>query len=242
VPLCESNPFEAVHTNVLGTKNLIEAAMDEEVDRFITISTDKAVNPINVLGASKLLAERLTVSANLYKGGRKTLFSCVRFGNVLNSNGSVLPIFHEQARRGGPITITDEEMTRFIMSIDKAAYLVLEAARVSKGGEIFILKMPALRIKDLARAVLEEIAPQHGHKTDEVRLEVVGRRNGEKMYEELMNEDEAEIASETDDMFILNPLDSVKGSRGDNKKIYKSKDSEFMDITQIRQAISEALV
>lgn len=159
VPLCESNPFEAVQTNVLGTRNLIEAAMNEEVQKFITISTDKAVNPINVLGASKLLAERLTASANLYKGRRKTKFSCVRFGNVLNSQGSILPTFTEQVKRGGPVTLTHPDMTRFIMTIDKAIELVLKAALLSKGGETFILKMSGLRIEDLAKAVIEEMAP-----------------------------------------------------------------------------------
>jgi len=241
VPLCESNPFEAVQTNVLGTKNLIEAALQEDAGKFITISTDKAVNPINVLGASKLLAERLTISANLYKGKRKTIFSCVRFGNVLNSQGSVLPVFKDQIKKGGPLEITHEDMTRFVMSIDKAVDLVLKASQISKGGEVFILKMPALRVKDLAEAMIKEIAPRYKIIPGKIKMKFIGKRNGEKMHEELMNEDEAEIASETKDMFIL-PSSNLKGNNNGNKpKIYHSKSSELMSIKEIKKLLREIL-
>jgi FlaA1/EpsC-like NDP-sugar epimerase len=239
VSLCESNPFEAVKTNVLGTKNLIEVALEEEVEKFVTISTDKAVNPVNVLGASKLLAERLTVSANLYKGKRKTVFSCVRFGNVLNSQGSVLPIFKAQVGKGGPVEITDKGMTRFIMSIERATELVLKAAHVSKGGEIFILKMSALRISDLAKAVIEEIAPKYGHDPKSIEVKFVGKRDGEKMYEELMNEDEAEIVHETDDMFILSSFNSKQKKATNRRKIYKSTDARLMTIGEIKNLLKE---
>jgi len=239
VPLCESNPFEAVQTNVLGTKNLIEAALQEEVENFITISTDKAVNPINVLGASKLLAERLTVSANLYRGKRKTTFSCVRFGNVLNSQGSVLPVFREQLKNGGPLKVTDLGMTRFIMSMDNAVTLVLKAAQLSKGGEIFILKMAGLSIKDLAKAVIEEIAPEYKHVPEEIEIKLIGKRDGEKMYEELMNEDEAKIASETEDMFVLSSFNCQKNNNGAQVRVYKSRDSKLMTIDEIRKLLRE---
>lgn len=236
VSLCEFNPFDAIQTNVVGTKNLIEAALDEEVDRFITISTDKAVNPVNVLGASKLLAERLTVSANLYKGSRKTIFSCVRFGNVLNSQGSVLPLFKEQIRKGGPVTITDEAMTRFVMSIDKATELVLKAAKVSKGGEIFILKMDALRIKDLAQAVIAEIAPRHKHDPASIAYELIGRKHGEKLYEELLNEHEAENAHEIEDMFILSP-NGKSLPKQNGSKLYESRNMRLMAVEEIRSML-----
>ena len=236
VSLCEFNPFDAIQTNVLGTKNLIEAALDEEVDRFITISTDKAVNPVNVLGASKLLAERLTVSANLYKGRRKTVFSCVRFGNVLNSQGSVLPLFRDQIRKGGPVTITDEGMTRFVMSIDKATELVLKAAKVSKGGEIFILKMEALRIKDLAHAAIAEIAPLHKHDPAGIRTELIGKKHGEKLYEELLNEYEAENAHEDEDMFILSP-NGKNVPRQNVEKLYESRNTRLMAVEEIRKML-----
>lgn len=243
VSFCETNPFEAVQTNVLGTKNLLEVATDEEVEKFITISTDKAVNPVSVLGASKLLAERLTVSANLYKGARKTTFSCVRFGNVLNSQGSVVPIFRSQVEKGGPVKVTDFDMTRFIMSMEDAVNLVLKAAQQSKGGEIFILKMPAVCIKDLAVATINELAPGYGYIPENIKMEVIGRREGEKMFEELMNEDEAEIVSDADDMFVLESfkLNSLCANKGEKekemKRIYKSNKSNFMSVKEIQQML-----
>ncbi len=243
VSFCESNPFEAVQTNVLGTKNLLEVAMDEEIEKFVTISTDKAVNPVNVLGASKLLAERLTVSANLYKGARTTTFSCVRFGNVLNSQGSVVPIFRSQVAKGGPVRITDLGMTRFIMSMDDAVNLVLKAVQQSKGGETFILKMPAVCIKDLAAAAIKELAPRYGYAPGNIEMEVIGRREGERMFEELMNDDEAETVSDTDDMFVL-PLFKPdgfhlnKGAREKTmEKMYKSNKSSFLSVEAIQQML-----
>ena len=205
VPLCEYNPFEAVKTNTIGTQNLIDVAIDEEVEKFITISTDKAVNPVNVMGATKLLAERLTVSANFYKGRRKTAFSCVRFGNVLDTRGSVIPQFRKQIKNGGPLTITNPDMTRFMMSIPNAVELVLKATEISKGGEIFILKMPALRAKDLAEVMIEELAPKYGYKSEEIEVKIIGKRFGEKMHEELMTEDESTNAYEIEDMFVVLP-------------------------------------
>jgi FlaA1/EpsC-like NDP-sugar epimerase len=203
VPLCEYNPFEAVKTNVIGTQNLIDVAIDEEVEKFITISTDKAVNPVNVMGATKLLAERLTVSANFYKGKRKAAFSCVRFGNVLDTRGSVIPLFRKQIENGGPITITDSNMTRFMMSIPKAVELVLKSAGMTNGGETFIFKMPAIRIGNLADAVIQELAPKYGYASNEIKIEIIGKRAGEKLYEELMTEDEAENAYEDEEMFVV---------------------------------------
>ena len=149
--------------------------MDEEVEKLITISTDKAVNPINVMGATKLLAERLTVSANYYKGERETVFSCVRFGNVLDSRGSAVPLFREQIEKGGPVTVTNPDMTRFVMSIPKAVDLVLKATELAQGGEIFILKMPVLRIGDLARAMIDELAPRYGYHPQSIKVEIVAR-------------------------------------------------------------------
>jgi FlaA1/EpsC-like NDP-sugar epimerase len=205
VPLCEYNPFEAVKTNVIGTQNLIDVAIDEEVEKFITISTDKAVNPVNVMGATKLLAERLTVSANFYKGERKTAFSCVRFGNVLDTRGSVSPLFRKQIKNGGPLTITDLNMTRFMMSIPKAVELVLKSAEMAKGGEIFIFKMPSLRIGDLAETMIRELAPDYGYDPNEIKIKTLEKRAGEKLYEELMREEEAENAYEDDEMFVVLP-------------------------------------
>ena len=205
VPLCEYNPFEAVQTNVLGTENIIEAALGEDVEKLITISTDKAVNPINVMGATKLLAERLTTSVDYHKGLKRTIFSCVRFGNVLDSRGSVLPLFRKQIEQGGPVMITDPNMTRFVMSISRAVDLVLKAAEMAEGGEIFILKMPVVRIDDLAEAMIEELAPKYGHDPTKIPIEIINARAGEKIYEELMTEEESKKASEIDDMFVILP-------------------------------------
>ena len=205
VPLCEYNPFEAVKTNVIGTQNLLELSIDEGIEKLITISTDKAASPVNVMGATKLLAERLTIAANQYKGSRKTVFSCVRFGNVLGSRGSVIPLFKSQIQKGGPITVTDPEMQRFVMDINRAIELVLESARIAKGGEIFIFKMPALNIGDLAEVMVEKLAPKFGFKPSQIEIRMVGKREGEKSFEDLMTEDEALHAYETKDMFVIVP-------------------------------------
>jgi UDP-N-acetylglucosamine 4,6-dehydratase/5-epimerase len=210
VPLCEYNPFEAVKTNVIGTQNLLELSIDEGIEKLITISTDKAANPINVMGATKLLAERLTIAANQYKGSRKTVFACVRFGNVLGSRGSVIPLFKSQIQKGGPITVTDPEMQRFVMDIDRAIELVLESARLAKGGEIFIFKMPALNIGELAEVMAEKLAPEYGLKPSQIEIKMVGKRDGEKSFEDLMTEEEALHAYETNDMFIIVPAVKMK--------------------------------
>jgi FlaA1/EpsC-like NDP-sugar epimerase len=205
VPLCEYNPFDAVKTNVIGTQNVLDAALIAGVDRVINVSTDKAVSPTNVMGATKLLAERLTISANYYKGEKETAFSSVRFGNVLNSRGSVIPVFRQQIRDGGPVTITDRKMTRFFMDIPSAADLIIRAASLAKGREIFILKMPAIKILDLAEVMIQELAGPLGHRPADIHTRVIGKRDGEKLHEELMTENEAERAWESDDMFLILP-------------------------------------
>src|SRR3989338_649140 len=156
VALNEYSPFESVKTNVIGTQNLLEAALTHQIETFINISTDKAANPTSTMGASKLLAERLTVGMDYFKGLAKTTFANVRFGNVLNSSGSVVPIFMEQIKAGGPITITDKRMVRYFMTIPDAVNLIFKAASLAVGGEIFILKMPALKIWDLAQVMVEK--------------------------------------------------------------------------------------
>jgi len=237
VLLCEYNPFEAVKTNVLGTQNLIEAAIDEEVEKLITISTDKAVNPVNVMGATKLLAERLTISANYYKGQRKTAFSCVRFGNVLDSRGSVAPLFREQIKRGGPVTLTDPNMTRFMMSIPKAVDLVLKAAEMAQGGEIFILKMATLRIGDLAEVMIEELAPRYGHDPKATPVKIIGKRPGEKNHEELLTEDEAEYAHEIEDMFIIYPAVENQEVGKISVRKYTSDNERLLTKEEIRKML-----
>lgn len=205
VPACEYNPFEAVKTNVIGTQCVIEAAIEQEVKNVIAISTDKAVNPINTMGATKLLAEKLIIDANFYRGDVGTVFACVRFGNVIGSRSSVVPFFEEQIKKGGPITITEPEMIRFIMPINKAVELVFKALTLAKGGEIFILKMPIIKLIDLAEVILENVASKYNINSKDIKIEYVGRRPGEKISEALMTEEEALNAIETDDMFIIYP-------------------------------------
>jgi len=205
VPLCEYNPFEAIKTNVLGAQNVIEAAFINNVDKVINISTDKAVNPANTMGATKLLAEKLIIDANEGKGSKGTVFSSVRFGNVLFSRGSVIPLFEGQIKQKKSITITNPEMTRFVMSISNTIELVFKATLMAKGGEIFILKMPVVKLGDLAEVVIEEYAEKYGYKKWQIKKKVIGLRPGEKMFEELMTETEAAMAFETEEMLIIPP-------------------------------------
>jgi len=182
VAACEYNPFEVVKTNVDGTQNVIEAALANNVERVINISTDKAINPTNTLGASKLLAERIIAAAQCFRGAHKTIFASVRFGNVLGSRGSVTGLFRNQIREGGPVTVTDPEMTRFIMSIPQAVNLVLKAAWMAQGRETFILKMPATKISDLAATMIDELAPVYDRVKKDIEIKTIGRRAGEKHW------------------------------------------------------------
>jgi len=240
VPLCEFNPYDAVQTNVQGTRNIVDAAIKEEVAKLITISTDKAVNPINVMGATKLLAERLTISANYYKGPRRTAFSCVRFGNVLGSRGSVLPVFREQIAGGGPVTITDPDMTRFVMSQRAAADFILKTAEITRGGEIFILKMPALRIADLAAVMIEEYAPRYGRDPAGIKIEITGKRVGEKDHETLLTGDEAVMARESSDMFIIaTPETEDRKLKKATVSNYASGNADLLGKEEIRKMLRE---
>ena len=236
VPSCEYNPFEAVQTNVLGTQNVIEAALESNVEKVINISTDKAVNPINVMGATKLLAERLTATADQYKGAKKrTILASVRFGNVLESRGSVLPLLRAQIKEKF-VTITDPAMTRFFMPRSKAIELVLRAGEMAKGGETFILKMPAVRIFDFVKVVIVDLAPQYGFSPEEIEIKTIGERPGEKTHEELMTAEEMLRVKETDDMFILMP-NQVK-LRDVGNKGYFSKGS-FLSKEEIEKLLKE---
>jgi FlaA1/EpsC-like NDP-sugar epimerase len=193
----EYNPFEAIKTNVYGIQNVIEAAIDNAVEKVIFTSSDKAVNPCNVMGATKLLGERLITAANSYRGvASDTIFSSVRFGNVLGSRGSVSPLFKRQIQQGGPVTITNTKMTRFIMPMHEAIDLLFNATKLARGGEIFAFKMNTLKITDLAEVMIDELAPKYGHSPDTVKREIIGNKLGEKLYEELMTKDESEMALE----------------------------------------------
>ena len=205
VPACEYNPFEAVKTNILGAVNVIDAAIDTGVERVIALSTDKAVNPINLYGATKLFAEKLFVQGNAYVGARQTKFSCARYGNVVASRGSVIPLFQQQ-KETGVLTVTDKRMTRFWLTLSAGVDFVLRCLERMQGGEIFIPRIPSMNIMDLAEA----IAP--GCKT-----EVTGIRPGEKIHELLVSSDEARFTLEFPDMYVIQPA-QMWSERGDWKE------------------------
>ena len=201
VELNEYSPFESVKTNVLGTQNMLEAALVNNIETFINISTDKAANPTSTMGASKLLAERLTSGANNFKGNARTVFASVRFGNVLNSSQSVLPIWREEIKQGQPLTITDKNMVRYFMTVEDAVSLICKAAATAKGGEVFILKMPALKIIDLAETLSEILAQP-------LKIKAVGKRQGEKLFEKIVTRTEASLALELPEMFVLPTIEN----------------------------------
>ena len=196
VPACEYNPFEAVKTNIHGAQNVINAAIDAGIKKVIALSTDKAVTPVNLYGATKLCSDKLFIQGNAYAGERKTRFACVRYGNVIGSRGSVIPVFLKQ-KENGRITITDERMTRFWITLDQAVKLVLKGFRYMEGGEIFVPRIPSMRIMDLAKAV----AP-------DCEIDFIGIREGEKLHEALTGEDEGRNAYLYKNMYVLVPSHS----------------------------------
>lgn len=205
VILCERTPFEAVQTNIHGVKNVILAAAENDVERVIFTSSDKAVNPTNVMGTSKLMGERIMTAANSNRRGKGPIFSSTRFGNVLGSSGSVIPIFKRQISKGGPVTLTDPEMTRFIMTIEESVRLVIDSAQIACGGEVFITKMPVVRIEDMANVMIQELASDFGYAPEDIEIEVIGTKPGEKLYEELMSDEETRRAQELERYFAVLP-------------------------------------
>lgn len=237
VPACEYNPFEAVKTNVLGTQNVIECAIENKVKKVVYASSDKAVSPTNTMGATKLLAERLIASADYWKGGNTPIFDAVRFGNVIGSRGSVVPLWEEQVISKREITVTDPNMTRFMISVGSAVDLTLRACEIAKGGEIFVLKMPVVRLGDLAEVVVEKVCGKYGIPVSDVNIRRIGLRPGEKMYEELMTEDEAQYTIEYEDMFAIKTLGNQAGAVGKNARSYRSDSEVSIDKQQIIQLI-----
>lgn len=205
VVLCERSPFEAVQTNIQGVSNVIKAALESNVGKVIFTSSDKAVNPTSVMGTSKLMGERLMTAANSNLRRDGCIFASTRFGNVLGSRGSVIPIFREQIRRGGPVTLTAAEMTRFIMSIQQAVRLVIDSAMLACGGEVFVTKMPVICIKDLAEVMIKELAPIYKHDPESIGIEMIGIKPGEKLYEELMSGEEIRRSYELERYFAVLP-------------------------------------
>jgi UDP-N-acetylglucosamine 4,6-dehydratase len=201
----EYNPFEATQTNVVGTQNVIDACLSAGVSTMVLTSSDKAANPTSVMGASKLLAEKLTSAAENYRGAHRTRFASVRFGNVLGSRGSALELFFRQILAGGPVTVTDPTMTRFVMSTDRAVELAIRASELARGGEVFVFKMPAARLADLVSAAIDVAAEASGRHPSSIATLDIQPRPGEKPYEELMTEDESIRARDIGEMFAVMP-------------------------------------
>lgn len=231
VPACEYNPFEAVQTNVLGAQHVVDCAIDSGVERVVALSTDKAVNPVNLYGATKLCAEKIVVQGNAYAAQSKTVLACVRYGNVVGSRGSVVPVFREQAQ-AGRITITDERMTRFWITLPQAVDLVLFALEHATGGEVFIPKIPSMEVVDLAEAV----APG-------VPRDVVGIRPGEKLHEVLLTDDEARHSIDADDVYVVLPEHPwwtdeprwLEGKPLPDGFVYASNtNDEWLDVAELR--------
>jgi UDP-N-acetylglucosamine 4,6-dehydratase len=233
VPACEYNPFEAIQTNIMGGRNVIDAAINQGVKRILALSTDKAVNPINLYGATKLCAEKMFVQANAYAGAQDTRFSCARYGNVVGSRGSVIPVFLEQKKRG-KITITDPRMSRFWITLDQGVHFVIRCIEQMHGGEIFVPKIPSMRLTDMAQAV----APG-------CEIEYIGIRPGEKLHEALVSEDEARNTVETDEMYVIQPshpwwkTDSWMHARAlpDGFRYASDTNTEWMSDQQVRDLI-----
>ena len=205
VILCEKSPTDAVQTNIVGVQNIIDTAIQNQVKRVLFTSSDKAVNPTNVMGTSKLMGERLMTAANAYRRGDGPIFASTRFGNVLGSRGSVIPLFKRQIAEGGPVTLTDTRMTRFIMTLKEAVRLVMESTMLARGGEVFVTKMPIVEIPVLAEVMVEELAQHYQHDPQNIQIKVIGSKPGEKLYEELLNDEEGRRTVELPRYYVVLP-------------------------------------
>ena len=245
VDLCEHSPRDAIQTNVLGAQNVVDAAEARGVERVIFTSSDKAVNPTSVMGTSKLLGERLFTAADTRRRGAGPIFASTRFGNVLGSRGSVIPLFDRQICGGGPVTLTDTRMTRFIMTLTEAVALVMDSVFLAKGGEVLVTKMPVVRIEDLARVMIQELAPTYGHEPESIEVQVIGPKPGEKMYEELLNEEEIRRAVELSRYFLIRPAirplfralreDYDEPIVGPVEQAYNSANADPMGVEELRR-------
>lgn len=227
VPVTEYNPFETVKTNIMGTQNLIEVCIKKNIDKIILASTDKAVSPINLYGSTKLTAEKLFISANLFKGKNKCKFSVARYGNVMGSRGSIIPILIKQNNFGKYFTITNKNMTRFSLTLNDATNFILNAIHKMKGKEIFVPKIPSYRILDIAKAI-----------NAKKKIKYIGIRSGEKLHEELINSSEFLKSKENDKEFILYPLNkNIKNDTIYNSSYNSYDNKKYLDVNKIKELI-----
>jgi FlaA1/EpsC-like NDP-sugar epimerase len=204
VPGCEIAPWAAVDVNIRGLSHVVDAALRHDVERLLFTSSDKAVNPTNVMGASKLMGEKLALASHMANG--RTIIACTRFGNVAGTRGSVIPVFCEQIRNGGPITLTSPDMTRFFMSLEEAGSLVIDSMMSARNGEIFVTRMCTMRIEALARVLKRLVAPSYGRLPGAIETVICGLRPGEKMHEELITDEEARRSFATREYIVVTPL------------------------------------
>ena len=237
VPSCEYNPFEAVKTNILSAQNIIDSAIDNRVSRVMAISTDKAVNPINLYGATKLCAEKIFIQGNSYSGKTGVRFSCARYGNVIGSRGSVVPMFKKQ-KTSGIVTITDKRMTRFWITLDQGVDFVIRCIEMMKGGEVFVPKIPSMKVLDLANVIVPEC-----------KIKEIGIRPGEKINEVLITEDEARHTEEFKDFFIIEPefhwwsKNNFKGSKKlkDGFRYSSDNNSRWLTKEEMKKLIASVI-
>jgi len=253
VVACEYNPFEAIKTNVLGIQNLIEVCIENNIEKVIFTSTDKAATPCNTMGVTKLLGEKLMTAANFYKGSSKTVFYSVRFGNVLGSRGSIIPLVEDQIKNEHPITLTHKDMTRYIMSINKAINLIIETLKIAQGGEVFVLKMDCIKIVDLLDVLINHFTKTYNKSSAKIQIKEIGLFSGEKMYEELFSIEESYRTFEIEDIFIIFPqitelfenidLSKYKDiKKFDIKKAFNSKDAQFLSKEEILDFLMDSNV
>lgn len=245
---CEYNPFEAIKTNILGLQNLIEISIDYNIEKVIFTSSDKAATPCNTMGTTKLLGEKLMTAANYYKGKAKTIFYSVRFGNILGSRGSLIPLIEEQIKKKLQITLTHSDMTRYIMGTDNAIILILKTLELAQGGEIFVPKMDAIKIIDLIEVLIEFFTKKYNKPIEKIEIKEIGMFAGEKLYEELFSNEESSRTYELDDYYIIFPqltevskkLDQTKYPnirKFDNSKPFNSKESLNLSKKEIREIL-----
>ena len=248
VTACEYNPFEAIKTNIIGLQNLIEVSIENNIERFIFTSTDKAATPCNTMGVTKLMGEKLVTTANYYKGNVQTIFYSVRFGNVLGSRGSLIPLIEQQFMNNRAITITHSEMTRYIMGAKTAINLILNTLEIAQGGEVFVLKMHTIKIIDLIEVLVEYFAKKHNKIKEKIIINEVGMFVGEKLYEELFSIEESERTYEMKGMYLIFPqltevsrkidMDKFPNSKKfDSIKPFNSKFGPFLSKKDIKELL-----